>query len=88
MALPVTVGTAPWDVSRILVYCAVSRCLGYPVRSLENRVPLMVSDHLDISSKDILQKRKYTGFEVWWGCIEPFEMAGSCPHVAVCVLSF
>ena len=23
--------------------------------------------------------------EVWWGCIEPFEMVGSCTHVAVVV---
>ena len=34
MVLPVTVGTAPWGVSRTLAYCAVSpsfgRCLGYP----------------------------------------------------------
>ena len=34
-ALPVTVGTAPWGVSRTLAYCAGSpsfgRCLGYPV---------------------------------------------------------
>ena len=54
MALPVTVGTAPWGVSRTLAYCAVSssfgRCLRYPVRSVEDRVPLMVPDHSDISS--------------------------------------
>ena len=29
---------------------------------------------------------KYTGCEVQWGCIEPFEMVGSCPHVAVIVV--
>ena len=54
MALPVTVGTAPCGVSRTLAYCVVSpsfgRCLGYPVRSLEDRVPLMAPDHSDISS--------------------------------------
>ena len=53
LALPVTDGTAPWDVSRTLAYCAASasfgRCLGYPVRSLEDRDPLMVPDHSDIS---------------------------------------
>ena len=69
MAPPVTVGTAPWGVSRTLAYCAVSpsfgRCRGYPVRSLEDGVPLMVPDDSDISSLDILQKRKYTGCEVW-----------------------
>ena len=44
MALTVIVGTAPWGVSRTLGYCALSpsfgRCLGYPVRSLEDLVPL------------------------------------------------
>ena len=55
MALPVTaVGTAPWGVSRILAYCTVSpsfgRCLGYSVCSLEDRVPVIVPDHSDISS--------------------------------------
>ena len=54
MALPVTVGTAPWGVSRTLVYCAVSpsfgHFLGYSVRNLDYRVPLMVPDHSDISS--------------------------------------
>ena len=41
-------------VSRTLTYCDVSpsfgRCLGYPLCSLENRVPFMVPDHSDISS--------------------------------------
>ena len=54
IALPVTVGTAPWGVSRTLAYCAVSpsldRCLGHPVRSLDGRVPLMGPDYSDISS--------------------------------------
>ena len=29
---------------------------------------------------------EYTGWEVWWGCIEPFKVVGSCPHVAVVVV--
>ena len=40
IAFPVTVGTALWGGSRTLAHCAVSpslgRCLGHPVRSLED----------------------------------------------------
>ena len=90
LALPVTAGTAPWGVSRILAYCTVSppfgRCLVYPVRTLEDRVPVMVLDHSDISIQHISHKRKYTGCEVWCRCIVPFEMVGSRPYVAVVVV--
>ena len=43
------------------------RCLVFPVRSLEDRVPLKVSYPSDISSFDFLQKRKYTG---GWGMVQ------------------
>ena len=53
MVPPFTVGTVPWGVSRTLAYCTVSppfgRRLGYPVRNLEDQIPLMVPDHSDIS---------------------------------------
>lgn len=43
LALPVNIGTALWGGSRALVKCAVppsiGRSLGYPVPSLEDRVP-------------------------------------------------
>ena len=86
MALPVTVGTAPWGVSRTFAYCAVSPTFGRcRVPGTRSRGPSSLNSprpfrHLKLIR---LQKRKYAGCEVWWGCNKPFEMVGSCPHIAV-----
>ena len=51
-----------------------------PGTQSRDQVPLMVQYHLQVK---YLQNRKYTGGEVWYGCIEPLEKVGSCHHVAV-----
>ena len=68
MSLPVTVATSPWDT---LAYCVVSpsfcRCLGYQVRSIKYRVPLMIPGHSQTSPVEIFyRKGNMRGMSYGW----------------------